>query len=74
MTKKTDDITAAHLHPMHRFDPWQPAILHDCNSGRIETWTGEDAASYLRDSQLLDDGTVKWRGFHFDGWGNVLGG
>jgi hypothetical protein len=67
-------MTAKHLRPMKTFDPWQPAILHDSLSDSIETWTGEHAADYLLRSKLLPDGTVEWRDFQFDGWGNVLGG
>jgi hypothetical protein len=62
------------LRCMDTFNPWQPAILHDKNSDCIHTWTGQDAADYLASSTLLADGTVKWRNFLYDGWGNVLGG
>jgi hypothetical protein len=67
-------MTAPYLRPMNEFDPLQPAILHDRRSDRIVTWTGEEAADYLAESNLLPDGSVEWRDFHFDGWGNVLGG
>jgi hypothetical protein len=59
---------------MNSFNPWEPAVLHDRASDEIETWTGEEAADYVANSALLPDGTVKWHRFHFDGWGNVLGG
>lgn len=59
---------------MNAFNPWEPAIIHDRKSGRIDTWTGEDAAAYLNESRFLPDGTVEWRDCLFDGWGNVLGG
>jgi hypothetical protein len=72
--EEDDSPTAPHLHPMSQFNPGQPAILHDRKSDKIETWTGEEAASYRSESRLLDDGTVEWRNFHFDGWGNVMGG
>jgi hypothetical protein len=67
-------MTASALHPMRTFNPRQPAILHDRRSGRIETWTGDDAASFETESVVQPDGTVEWRDFQFDGWGNVLGG
>jgi hypothetical protein len=67
-------ITAAHLHPMVEFNPSEPAVLHDRVSGRIETWTGEEASDYRAHARLREDGTVSWRTFLFDGWGNVLGG
>jgi hypothetical protein len=56
------------------FDPTQPAILHDRTSDKMETWTAEDAADYLKTSIVRPDGTLEWRQFVFDGWGNVLGG
>ena len=59
---------------MNTFNPWEPAILHEKTCDRIQTWTGEDAADYLTNSALMPDGSVKWRDFIFDGWGNVLGG
>ena len=62
------------LKPMTTFDPSQPAILHDRFTDKIETWTGEDAADYHENALAGPDGTVEWRGFVFDGWGNVLGG
>jgi hypothetical protein len=46
----------------------------DRNSDRIETWTGEQATDYAEHAKLMDDGTVQWRNFLFDGWANVLGG
>jgi hypothetical protein len=59
---------------MSTFNPREPAILHDRKTGSIETWTGAHAADYLAESVLGEDGTVDWRNFEFDGWGNVLGG
>jgi hypothetical protein len=59
---------------MSGFNPSEPAILHDSVTGAIETWTGEDEAEYRRSARKLPVGTVAWRGFVFDGWGNVLGG
>lgn len=67
-------MRAPHLRPMNEFDPVQPAVLHDRRPDRIVTWTGEQASGYLVQSKLLADGSVEWRDFHFDGWGNVLGG
>ena len=57
---------------MRTFDPTQPTVLRDRNSERIETWTAEDAAEYLETSLARPDGTVAWRQFVFDGFGNVL--
>ena len=59
---------------MSGFNPSEPAILHDRATGAIEIWTGEDEAEYRRNARTLLDGAVAWRGFVFDGWGNVLGG
>jgi hypothetical protein len=66
--------TTAPLHPMTGFDPSEPAILHDRATGQIVTWTGEEADNYRRTSRASGDGTVAWREYVFDGWGNVLGG
>jgi hypothetical protein len=62
------------MKPMATFDPSQPAILHDRFTYKIETWTGKDAADYGENAIVEADGTVEWRGFVFDGWGDVLGG
>jgi hypothetical protein len=67
-------MTTQELKPMATFDPSEPAILHDCVTDQIETWTGEDAADYRNNAISTQDGTVNWRHFVFDGWGNVLGG
>ena len=65
---------ASTLHPMTGFNPSEPAILHDCATDRIITWTGDKADDFRSDARPRDDGTVAWREFVFDGWGNVLGG
>jgi hypothetical protein len=65
---------ARELRSMSSFDPSEPAILHDCNSGKVETWTGENEADFRKNSVARPDGTVAWRDFVFDGWGHVLGG
>ena len=62
------------LHPMSSFNPSEPAILHDRITDSIETWTGEHEADYRQNSIAQPDGTVAWRTFVYDGWGNVLGG
>jgi hypothetical protein len=62
------------LHPMKDFDASEPAILHDRMSGRIISWSGEEADNFLRTKIERGDGTVAWKAFVFDGWGNVLGG
>jgi hypothetical protein len=62
------------LHPMTGFDPSEPAILHDLATDRIITWIGDQADDFRRAANARDDGTVAWRGYVFDGWGNVLGG
>ena len=59
---------------MREIDPLQPAILHDRNTDKIETWTGEHSTDYRENAIAKREGTVKWRSFVFDGWGNVLGG
>ncbi|MEH2517154.1 hypothetical protein V1279_002727 [Bradyrhizobium sp. AZCC 1610] len=64
----------ATLHPMTGFNPSEPAILHDRTSDQIVTWTGEQADDFRRSSRARDDGSVAWREYVFDGWGNVLGG
>jgi hypothetical protein len=62
------------LRPMIGFNPSEPAILHDKRTNRIVTWIGEDAAAYKGAAIVRSDGTVQWKDFVFDGWGNVLGG
>jgi hypothetical protein len=62
------------LRSMSSFDPSEPAILHDCITGKVETWTGEDQADFRKNAIARLDGTVAWRAFVFDGWGHVLGG
>jgi hypothetical protein len=59
---------------MTGFDPSEPAILHDRATDRIITWTGDQADDFRRAASVRDDGTVAWRTYVFDGWGNVLGG
>ena len=66
--------TPNELESMATFDPSEPAILHDCLTDKIETWTGEDASEYRKKAVLRQDGSVEWQAFVFDGWGNVLGG
>ena len=66
---------AGELRSMTSFDPSEPAILRDCISGKVETWTGENEANLRKNSVARPDaGTVAWRDFVFDGWGHVLGG
>jgi hypothetical protein len=62
------------LRPMPGFDPSEPAILHDRFTDTIQTWTGENVADFRSNAKTLPDGVIAWRGFEFDGWGNVLGG
>lgn len=59
---------------MKDFDPSEPAILHDRVSDSIIAWSGEEAAAFRRSCVTQDDGSITWKGFVFDGWGNVLGG
>ena len=74
MCKGYTVVTATDFRPMTEFDPWEPAILHDQKSGSIETWTGENALDYLKECRAVPDGSVEWRNYVFDGWGDVLGG
>lgn len=67
-------MTHSSLRPMDAFDPTEPAILHDRVSGAIITWTADQAEDYRRASRSRDDGTVAWKTYVFDGWGNVMGG
>ncbi|MCK1639154.1 hypothetical protein IVA95_16470 [Bradyrhizobium sp. 157] len=62
------------MHPMTGFNPSEPAVLHDRASDQIITWTGDEADDFRRSSRARDDGTVVWRQYVFDGWGNVMGG
>jgi hypothetical protein len=62
------------LHPMMGFNQSEPAILHDCATDQIITWTGDQADDFRHSSRARDDGTIAWREYVFDGWGNVLGG
>ena len=66
--------TVPTLHPMMGFNPSEPAILHDCATDQIVTWTGDQADDFRHSSRARDDGTIAWREYVFDGWGNVLGG
>ena len=59
---------------MDAFDPAEPAILHECLTDTIITWTADQADDYRRSSRPNGDGTVIWKAYVFDGWGNVLGG
>jgi hypothetical protein len=64
----------SNLRAMKDFDASEPAILHDRVSGRIISWSGEEAGDFVRTKIERSDGTVAWKEFVFDGWGNVLGG
>jgi hypothetical protein len=59
---------------MATFNPSEPAILHDSLTDQIQTWTGEYAEDFRNMALIKPDGTVGWRQYVFDGWGNVLGG
>jgi len=59
---------------MKDFDASEPAILHDRVSNTIITWSSEQAIDFQRSCVALEDGSVAWNGYEFDGWGNVLGG
>jgi hypothetical protein len=74
IVRKREAMTPQELKPMATFDPSEPAVLHDCVTDQIETWTGEDAADYRNNAISKQDGTVNGWHFVFDGWGNVLGG
>ncbi len=67
-------MTHSSLSPMDAFDPTEPAILHDRVSDAIITWTADQADDYRRASRSRVDGTVSWKAYVFDGWGEVLGG
>ena len=67
-------VPPAQLRPMNEFDAFEPAILHDCNTDKMLTWTGDDAVNYREHAIVRADGTVEWGSFVFDGWGEVLGG
>lgn len=69
-----DSPTPQGLRPTRDFQPSEPAILHDRASSRIVTWTGEHAADFRKSSIARSDGSVAWKHYLFDGWGNVLGG
>jgi hypothetical protein len=62
------------LKPMATFNPSEPAILHDSLTDKIKTWTGEDTEDFRKTAIVRPEGTIEWRQFVFDGWGNVLGG
>jgi hypothetical protein len=64
----------ASLRPMKDFDPSEPAILHDRISDVIISWSGEEADEFRRSRVEREDGTIAWKHFLFDGWGEVLGG
>lgn len=76
-TKKRENMPSApppHLRPMSEFDPFEPAILHDCNTDKMLTWIGDHAVNYVEHAIVRADGTIEWGSFVFDGWGEVLGG
>ena len=73
-TRKVTSTVPPAMAPMTSFNPSEPAILHDRVSGKIETWTGDHAADYRKSAITRPDQTVSWRGFAFDGWGDMLGG
>ncbi len=41
---------------MSEFDPFEPAILHDRNTDKILTWTGEDATDFCLHAIATPDG------------------
>jgi hypothetical protein len=59
---------------MKDFNPAEPAILHDTVKDLIVTWDWERAEDFKKNAVHDAEGRVAWRGFVFDGWGNVLGG
>ena len=44
------------LKPMTSFNPYEPAILHDRLTDKIETWTGEDAGDFRESAISNPDG------------------
>ncbi len=62
------------LRPMADFDPDQPAVLHDCRSGRMLPWTGEQGADFKARARAQAHGLVAFDGLLLDGWGHPLGG
>ncbi len=67
-------VPPAQLRPMSEFDASQPAILHDCNTDKMLTWTGDNAVNFREQSIVRLDGTFEWGSFVFNGWDEVLGG
>jgi hypothetical protein len=75
LRKRCNDMTEhPTMHPMTSFNPSEPAVLHDLAGDQIITWIGDEADDFRRSSRARDDGTVAWREYVFDGWGNVMGG
>ena len=64
----------AELRPMREFDASQPAIVHDRNTDKMLTWTGDHAVNYREYAIVRTDGTVEWGSFVLNGWGELLGG
>jgi len=64
----------AGLRPMAEFNPAEPAILHEALTDEIVPWDWEQAQDFRETALFGKDGSVRWRGQVFDGWGNVLGG
>lgn len=67
-------VPPAKLRPMNQFDAYEPAILHDCNTDKMLTWTGDLATNFCDYAVVRADGTVAWGSFVFDGWTEVPGG
>ena len=72
--EREESLPPQDLKSMTTFNPYEPAILHDRLTDKMETWTGEDAADFREGAIFNPDGTVEWQQFIFDGWGDVLGG
>jgi hypothetical protein len=69
MTRPSDG-----LRPMKKFDPAQPALLHDARTGRMVTWDWARAEDFRRRASFQPDGRVIFDEEVFDGWDDVLGG
>lgn len=58
------------LHPMSRFDPSKPCLVHD-RSGRSITWSPDWAPTYCRYAREQADGLIDFDGLVLDGWSDL---
>jgi hypothetical protein len=53
---------------MSEFDPTQPSIVHDRQSGRTLPWSPLWVELYRLGARILSDGAIEFYGLELDGW------